>query len=208
MVKRAYLVETDYPQNYMWLVCREGLGTNTIGGVNVTVKRKQLAENALVSKGLVLNRIMATGETGACRAGLWVGAYLGYQTGGVAEPGWMTERGPQEKLLKSYGLVEGSKLRDVRMHETLRGVRMVALFGDARYGGMNWAYESARFRGIPAYIFPVDLEMFPVAEAGGVLRSLLLSHQVRRLLVFGHSEKRCPGIFDYTKHVLLNALDQ
>jgi hypothetical protein len=50
--------------------------------------------------------IISGGQTGADQAGLSAARTLKLPTGGWAPKGWMTEDGPDEDLLKSYGLRE------------------------------------------------------------------------------------------------------
>jgi hypothetical protein len=51
-------------------------------------------------------KIISGGQTGADLAGLDVAKDLGIKTGGWAPKGWKTSIGPQQKLLKSHGLIE------------------------------------------------------------------------------------------------------
>src|SRR5262245_35594312 len=51
-------------------------------------------------------KIISGGQTGADQGALLAARDLGLPTGGTAPQGWMTETGPQELLLKSFGLIE------------------------------------------------------------------------------------------------------
>ena len=60
-----------------------------------------------VVKNLRLTRLISGGQTGADQQGALLAAReLGIPTGGTAPKGWLTETGPQELLLKSFGLIE------------------------------------------------------------------------------------------------------
>jgi hypothetical protein len=168
------------------------------------VKRRRLRKQAQSGR-FLLRRIISGGETGADRAALWVGAALGLKTGGEAAPNYQTERGPRRSLLRAYGLVEGDARASVRLWKNVGRAQFVALFGTARYGGVAAVYDVARTNGVQALIFPLE---HPVAEAGDILYSMLVNHGVRTMLVAGQRESRCPGIFKYTRAVLLNALER
>jgi len=58
-----------------------------------------------VNKGFRLAEIISGGQTGADQGGLLAAQDLGIPTGGLPQ-GWLTENGPQEALLRSFGLVE------------------------------------------------------------------------------------------------------
>lgn len=49
-------------------------------------------------------KVISGGQTGADQAGLRAAKALGLPTGGWAEHDWMTEDGPQEELLRGFGL--------------------------------------------------------------------------------------------------------
>lgn len=57
----------------------------------------------------MLRKIISGGQTGADIAGLRAAARCGLKTGGSAPQYWMTERGENEKELRSFGLVEHHK---------------------------------------------------------------------------------------------------
>ena len=52
-------------------------------------------------------KIISGGQTGADQGGLLAARDLGWETGGTAPYNWMTEKGPAEALLRSFGLVAG-----------------------------------------------------------------------------------------------------
>src|SRR2546422_5370938 len=55
---------------------------------------------------LLLRKIISGGQTGADMGALVSARELRIESGGVAPKGWLTEIGPQEALLRSFGLLE------------------------------------------------------------------------------------------------------
>ncbi|HME98544.1 MAG TPA: putative molybdenum carrier protein, partial [Terriglobia bacterium] len=53
-----------------------------------------------------MKKIISGGQTGADMGGLLAARELGIETGGMAPKGWLTENGPEEVLLRSFGLSE------------------------------------------------------------------------------------------------------
>src|SRR5439155_22053470 len=55
---------------------------------------------------LLLRKIISGGQTGADMGALVSARELRIESGGVAPKGWLTENGPQEALLRRFGLLE------------------------------------------------------------------------------------------------------
>src|SRR5687768_8696791 len=54
----------------------------------------------------VLQCVISGGQTGADQGALSAAKELGIATAGTAPQGWITEQGPQEQLLRAFGLKE------------------------------------------------------------------------------------------------------
>ena len=52
-------------------------------------------------------KVISGGQTGADMGGLAGARSAGIETGGTAPPDFMTDEGPNEDYLRSYGLIEG-----------------------------------------------------------------------------------------------------
>lgn len=81
-------------------------------------------------------KIISGGQTGIDQLGLDIAMATGLETGGTAAKGWMTEYGPMETLLKSYGLVECEKPGyPARTWKNVMDSDMTVLFGDEHSPG-------------------------------------------------------------------------
>ena len=71
-------------------------------------------------------KIISGGQTGADMGALLAARELGIPTGGVAPKGWLTENGPQEELLRNFGLIECEEdVRDLSITLLDRQVRHI-----------------------------------------------------------------------------------
>jgi hypothetical protein len=70
----------------------------------------------------MIKKIISGGQTGADMAGLVVAKDLGIPTGGTAPQHWMTEKGCQQELLESFGLVEGPEDERVYIKRTMMNI--------------------------------------------------------------------------------------
>lgn len=57
----------------------------------------------------MIKRIISGGQTGADLGGLYAASTLNIPTGGWACKGWLTEDGPQQELLQSFGLTQAAR---------------------------------------------------------------------------------------------------
>src|SRR5262245_5772426 len=92
----------------------------------------------------LVHRIVSGGQTGTDIGALGAGRELGLQTGGFAPRGWLTEDGPQESLLRSFGLIEceeeGYPARTSRNVQNSDGTLLI---GEYQRGGSRLTYEVA-----------------------------------------------------------------
>lgn len=54
----------------------------------------------------MIEKLISGGQCGSNQGGLLAASLCGIPTGGFAPLGWHTEEGPQEELMRGYGLVE------------------------------------------------------------------------------------------------------
>ena len=94
---------------------KERLKTNSVvrvmKGLEARAERYYIAKRnnqfGKLSAGAGITKIISGGQVGADFIGLELAKEMGITTGGTAPPGFQTSTGPQEVLLKSYGLKEG-----------------------------------------------------------------------------------------------------
>src|SRR5215510_7209740 len=93
----------------------------------------------------LLKQIISGGQTGADHGGLVAARELGFETGGTAPEGWLTENGPEEELLRSFGLVEcDQKGFSARTRRNVEIASATLLVGHYRTGGSRLTYQEAR----------------------------------------------------------------
>jgi len=150
----------------------------------------------------IIKKLISGGQTGADTGALVAARELGIETGGFAPKGWLTESGPQEKLLRGFGLVEceqeGYPARTRRNVSEADGTLII---GRYRTGGTGLTYETARRMKKPLFLValaaPLRTKRF---------RSWLERHNIQVLNVAGARESEGPGIADFTYRFLLTAL--
>src|SRR5437867_5978377 len=121
---------------------------------------------------LLLRKIISGGQTGADMGALVSARELRIESGGVAPKGWLTEIGPQEALLRSFGLLEceedGYPARTRRNVNDSDGTLVI---GTYRSGGTRLTVETAAQFHKPLFLVscpdppnaapdPVQLERF------------------------------------------------
>jgi hypothetical protein len=147
-----------------------------------------------------IQKIISGGQTGADMGGLLAARELGMKTGGFAPQGWLTENGPQEVLLRSFGLVEcaveGYAPRTRRNIEISDGTLLVGRF---QAGGSKLTYEIA---------IQLKKPLFHAATLGDLdaFQNWLERHRIQTLNVAGNRESQTPGIAEFTRTFLLGAL--
>ena len=156
---------------------------------------------------LALHKIISGGQTGADTGGLIAARELGIKTGGIAPKGWLAENGPQESLLRSFGLIESkddgyaarTRLNAANSDGTLH-------VGSYRSGGSKLTYDVAMELKKPLFLiaFPSgpELDRTRLEE----FRDWLKRHEIQTLNVAGNRESENPGIAEFTRNFLLNAM--
>jgi len=154
-------------------------------------------------------KIISGGQAGADMGALIAARELKIESGGVAPRGWLTENGPQEQLLQGFGLTEcdedGYEARTRRNASISDGTLIV---GQHTSGGSGLTYETVRQLGKPLFLlaFEKALNIQPEASRLEEFRSWLKDHEIRTLNVAGNRESQSPGIADFTREFLIQAL--
>jgi len=158
---------------------------------------------------LFLRKIISGGQTGADMGALLSARELGIESGGVAPKGWLTENGPQEAQLRSFGLLECEQ--DGYPARTRRNVidsDGTLVIGPYRSGGTRLTYETATEFHKPLFLVPCPGP--PNAPPDPVhverFRTWLNRYSIQVLNVAGSRESQTPGIAEFTHTFLVVAL--
>jgi len=156
----------------------------------------------------MITKIVSGGQTGADMGALIAARDLGLATGGFAPRGWLTEDGPQEALLRQFGLIEceedGYSARTRRNAIHSDGTFLV---GRYESGGSRLTFEFAKRLKKPlfllAYVNPSQMtsHMPRIAE----FRRWVERYDIKILNVAGNRESEMPGIAEFTRAFLLSA---
>jgi len=167
-------------------------------------------ENYMANRTFTLIKIVSGGQTGADLGALIAARDLHLPTGGFAPKGWLTEDGPQEELLRSFGLIECEE--DGYPPRTRRNVIHsdgTLLVGEYRSGGSRLTYEIAKELKKPLLQLPcTNPHATPDAVYIAQFRDWVRRHDIKTLNEAGNRESEMPGIGKFTRAVLLQALRQ
>ena len=149
----------------------------------------------------LLKKIISGGQTGADVGGLLAARELGIETGGIAPKGWLTEDGPQEVLLRSFGLTECEEEGfPARTRRNVADSSGTLLIGQYRTGGSRLTFEVAKQLNKP--LFLVAFRNIPNIDE---FRRWLEQNKIQVLNVAGNRESQSPGIGEFTRQFLLEA---
>ena len=145
-------------------------------------------------------KVISGGQTGADQGGL-MGAWEAHvETGGTAAPRFMTEEGPRDAVLKSFGLVElNEKDPDMWPKRTWRNVQDsdgTVLFGNMASPGSKMTIRYCKTNLKPYFINPTAEQLADWMEANAI----------NILNVAGNRESKNPGIYLKTRQVIYDTL--
>jgi hypothetical protein len=158
---------------------------------------------------MTVQKIISGGQTGADMGALIAARELGIESGGVAPRGWLTENGPQEQLLRGFGLTEcdedGYDARTRRNAAISDGTLIV---GPHTSGGSAFTHDTVRQLAKPLFLlaFEKALNIQPEASRFEEFRCWLKDHEILTLNVAGNRESQTPGIADFTREFLIQSL--
>jgi hypothetical protein len=159
--------------------------------------------------GYRLTKIISGGQTGADTGALLAARQLDIETGGFAPRGWLTENGPQEESLRRFGLIEsGEPGYPPRTRANVVHSDGTLLVGDDQIGGTRLTDEIATELKKPVFRIPFEV---PDETNTGIasleeFRCWLGRHRIEVLNVAGNRESETPGIAEFTRAFLINAL--
>lgn len=135
-----------------------------------------------------LRKVVSGGQTGADQAGLRAARAAGFETGGWAPKGWLTEDGA-DPTLAGYGLTECPKKGyPARTEANARDSDGTLWFGSTGSPGCRATFAACRRHAKPVLIVE-DGTTRP-----GDVRAWLEAHQVEVLNVAGNRESSNPGL--------------
>jgi len=139
--------------------------------------------------------------------GLTAGREMGIETGGTAPHSWLTEDGPQEDLLRGFGLtecdIEGYPARTRRNVIDSDGTLLV---GQYQAGGSKLTHDIASQLKKPLFVLAWPLAPEQTQAPAEDFRRWLERCGIVILNVAGNRESDSPGIADFTRQFLLSAL--
>ena len=153
-------------------------------------------------------RIISGGQTGADQGALLAARALGISTGGTAPQGWLTEAGPQEELLRGFGLVECEQPGyDSRTRANVLEADGTVIFGSYATGGSALTARLVRNAGKPFFCvaFPKPKGK-QAADKVAEFREWLAENEIRTLNVAGNRESQNPGLQEFVRKFLIEAL--
>ena len=154
-----------------------------------------------------LARIISGGQTGADQGGLLAGRELGIPTGGTAPKDWRTETGPEEALLRSFGLVECAEPGyDARTRQNVVDADGTLLLGNYATGGSALTMQVVRELGKPVFHVPFPVQGATADSLIAEFREWLDLHRIRILNVAGNRESQNPGLQEHTRRFMISAL--
>lgn len=143
-------------------------------------------------------RIISGGQTGADRTALEVAKECGFETGGVAPKGYITETGP-DLSLKDFGLTEHALASyPERTRENVRISDLTVWFGTVGTPGYKCTVTAAKRFGKPFVANPSATEL--------VARIRSNNYQV--VNIAGNRLSKNPGVRDRVRAVLYEAFEE
>lgn len=104
-------------------------------------------------------KIISGGQTGIDQLALKIAKEMGFETGGYCANGFMTETGPEEELLKSYGLIEGGSYSE-RTRRNVKESDITLMFGDLWTPGSKCTIKACTDFNKPLYTnIYIDLQL-------------------------------------------------
>jgi len=147
----------------------------------------------------MLTRIISGGQTGADQGGLEAGKELGLETGGAAPRYFLTENGPQPKLLEGYGLVELEQPGyQIRTLINVINSDLTVVFGNQGSPGSRLTLNYCKERSKPYLVNPSSDDLLKAIVVGST----------KVLNVAGNRESKNPGIQERVKKFLVEALKE
>lgn len=159
----------------------------------------------------LIEKIISGGQTGADMGGLLAGRELGIPTGGYAPRGWKTERRRQEEWLKSFNLEEWKPFGyAARTQANVILCDATIIFGNIHSPGslLTSKYCKSNRKSLYIQFFSKygSISIEKLLADSQKFRLYLAQQPIGVLNVAGNRESKNPGIEDFTRRFLINAL--
>jgi len=151
----------------------------------------------------MLRKIISGGQTGADMGGLDAAKQFGFETGGMAPKGYLTEKG-KTPMLAEYGLIESEKSDYVpRTYDNAKnGDGTIRIAHD-----FNSAGELCTLKAINQYNKPyIDVNVHNPPDHE-VVAQWIIDNKIEVLNVAGNRESKVKGIHEYTVNYLLTVFE-
>jgi len=156
-----------------------------------------------------VRKIISGGQTGADQGGLLAARELGIATGGIAPRVWLTESGPQEELLRGFGLAECEEEGyPARTRQNIGLSDGTLLVGPYQSGGSKLTHELATQMSKPLFLITFPPDNNDDSQSIREFREWLENHGIQTLNVAGNRESQSPGIGEFTREFLLRAMQE
>jgi hypothetical protein len=145
----------------------------------------------------VLKKIISGGQTGADRTALELAKEFGFETGGFAPKGYLTETGPDTSLRGLFGLQE-ARYKDYpyRTRLNIEAADMTVIYGRMISGGSRLTEELCEKVGSFYMVNPTSDEL--IKE--------ILEQQYTTINVAGNRLSKNPGIVKHVQDRLIPVL--
>jgi hypothetical protein len=151
-----------------------------------------------------VRKVVSGGQTGADQGGLFAGRELKLETGGIAPRGWLTENGPDETLLRSFGLKECEEEGyPARTRQNVALSDGTLLVGPYESGGSKLTHEFATQMNKPLFLLKYPPDTSDDGQCIIEFKQWLENHRIQTLNVAGNRESQSPGIGEFTRSFLL-----
>lgn len=139
-------------------------------------------------------KIISGGQTGADQGALEAGKELGFETGGWAPFGWITEEGTAKELLQGYGLQMcpdyGFK---ARTRKNIEDADLTIIYGKLSSAGSKYTEHVCQAKKKPYAVNPMPM----------MIKKLIEKYDVKVLNVAGNRESVTPGIKEHVRRTLI-----
>lgn len=150
-------------------------------------------------------KIISGGQTGADQAGLSAAKELGIQVGGWMPKGCITDEGMRPDFLALYNMKEHPQRGyPPRTKQNVIDSDGTIIFGNPDSPGCSLTIRACKKYNKPCVIIPYP--MLVVNDWVSAVTKFLTDNKIECINVAGNRESTNPGIFEFTKAVLLLAL--
>jgi Circularly permutated YpsA SLOG family len=155
-------------------------------------------------------KIISGGQTGVDMGALIAATTWGFETGGYAPLGWLTENGKNLKL-EFYGLIEDktASQKDAYASRTVKNIEIsdgTIVLGDASSAGSRLTIAKTKELNKKLLTIPLDAVMNKQQDSASMIFNFIVSNQIQTLNIAGNRESKAPGIQKATTNIIEKVL--